>query len=285
MKFLIITGLSGSGKSVALNTLEDEGFYCIDNLPGFLLPALATELANRQDDNFSLTAVGIDARNPTGELGSISGLLAPLREQGIQCEIIFLDAQEETLIKRFSETRRKHPLSNENEPLVEAIRHERNLMAPFLTACDLHIDTSHTTLHELRDIIRARISGRNDTEIALLFQSFGFKHGVPSDADFVYDVRCLPNPHWHSALRPLTGKDQAVADFLGNETQVEALQEEIIGFLQRWIPHFEADGRKYLTVAIGCTGGQHRSVYLTEQLASHFSDDGRKIQVRHRELP
>ena len=285
MKLAIITGLSGSGKSVALHTLEDEGYYCIDNLPVFLLSALACELVNRQDKRFQLVAISIDARNAPDEFESIAALLQPLKERGIRYEVIFLESQDETLIKRFSETRRRHPLTGGQRPLSEAISYERELMAPFLNVADLRIDTSQTTLHELRHIIRSRISERLDTKISLLFQSFGFKQGVPRDADFVYDVRCLPNPHWQPDRRPLTGQDAAVCDFLGASADVQRYKEEVIRFMEQWIPSFEREGRSYLTIAIGCTGGQHRSVFMAEQLAAHFKNCGRQIQTRHRDIP
>lgn len=284
MKLVIITGLSGSGKSIALHALEDRGYHCIDNLPLFLLPSLAAGLAGREGDLFQRAAVGIDARTPLTELENIPTLLKPLQEQGIDYEIIFLEAQDETLIKRFSETRRKHPLSSEGRPLAEAIQQERELLSPFLSAADLRIDTSHTNLHQLRQIINTRIGDHPQERLSLLFESFGYKHGVPRDADFVYDVRCLPNPHWQQSLRPFTGRDQPVADFLQSDEQVVELQRDITTFLERWIPRFEADGRCYLTVAIGCTGGQHRSVYLVEQLARHFRQHQRSTQIRHREL-
>ncbi len=285
MKLVIITGLSGSGKSVALHTLEDQGFYCIDNLPVFLLPALAKGLAERHGGRFQLTAVSIDARNPSADLGSISALLAPLKRQQIHCEIVFLEAQNETLIRRFSETRRRHPLTDEGHPLAEAIEYERELLSPFASSADLRIDTSHSNVHQLRQIVRSRICDRPENTLSLLFQSFGYKHGVPRDADFVYDVRCLPNPHWHQALRPLTGKDREVADFLAADERVEELKQEIIRFLERWVPRFQADGRNYLTVAFGCTGGQHRSVFLVEKIAAHFRGGELHVNIRHRELP
>jgi len=284
MKLSIITGLSGSGKSVALHALEDAGYYCIDNLPSFLLPSLATELASRQDDCFQLTAVGIDARNPTDSLGDLSALMAPLEKQGIQYEVVFLEAQDETIIKRFSETRRKHPLSSEDRSLAEAICYERELLASFHSAASLRIDTTQTNVHQLRQLLRDRMSDHGETDLSLLFQSFGFKHSVPRDADFVFDVRCLPNPHWHQELRPLTGKDAAVTAFLEKSSDVQEMQQAITDYLSRWIPNFEEDGRSYLTIAIGCTGGQHRSVYLAEQLAAHFRGMGQHAQVRHREI-
>ncbi|MEW7976896.1 MAG: RNase adapter RapZ [Candidatus Sedimenticola endophacoides] len=284
MKLIIVTGLSGSGKSVALHTLEDLGYYCIDNLPVFLLPAFTQKLQQGDDRRFALSAVGIDARNPSADLNALTSMLPPLQEYGIRCEVIYLEAQDETLIKRYSETRRRHPLSSDDQSLAEAIGRERELLAPFLSAADLRIDTTGTNQHELRDIIRGRVGARPDGALSLLFQSFGFKHGVPNDADFVYDVRCLPNPHWHKRLRPLTGRDRPVQEFLGSDGRVGLLQQEITTFLENWIPCFEADGRSYLTVAIGCTGGQHRSVYLTEQLAAHFREHGHHSQIRHREL-
>lgn len=284
MKLAIITGLSGSGKSVALHTLEDEGYYCVDNLPLFLLPQLAVELVKRQDKRFQLVAISIDARNAPAEFESIGRLLEPLQQAGIRHDIIFLEAQDETLIKRFSETRRRHPLTGGDRPLEEAIRFERELMAPFLSVADLRIDTSRTSLHELKHLVRSRVSERLDTKISLLFQSFGFKQGVPRDADFVYDARCLPNPHWEPELRPLSGRDEPVARYLEAHPDVQRYKEDIIRFLEQWIPCFEREGRSYLTVAIGCTGGQHRSVYLVEQLASHFRTCGRRIQTRHRDL-
>lgn len=285
MKLSIITGLSGSGKSVALHTLEDEGYYCIDNLPVFLLPALAGELVKDQDKRFELVAISIDSRNTSAEFENISTLLHPLKAKQIRYEVIFLEARDETLIKRFSETRRRHPLTGGERPLAEAISYERELMAPFLNIANIRIDTSETNLHELRDLIRSRITERLNTKISLLFQSFGFKQGIPRDADFIYDARCLPNPHWQPALRQLTGRDSPVQHFLGEDSDVQGYKEDLIRFLEQWIPRFEAEGRSYLTIAIGCTGGQHRSVYLVEQLAAHFRTCGRQIQIRHRDLP
>ncbi len=284
MKLIIVTGLSGSGKSVTLHTLEDLGYYCIDNLPLFLLPHLAQELAKESDKRFKLTAVGIDARSQPSRFSGITSLL-PLKEEGIHYEIIFLEAKEEALIRRFSETKRKHPLSDEERPLADAIKLEHQLLEPLLIASNLRIDTTHTNVHQLRDLIRNRISTHSRKEISLLFQSFGYKQGVPSDADFVFDVRCLPNPHWEPKLRPLTGRDPEVIRFLKSDQRVQDLKDEITQFLERWIPCFLEDGRNYLTVAIGCTGGQHRSVYLVEKLAAYFQHSGRRTAIRHRELP
>jgi UPF0042 nucleotide-binding protein len=283
MKLVIVTGLSGSGKSIALNTLEDAGYYCIDNLPLFLLPSFAEALVSRNDPRYRLTAVGIDARNQSG-LGTLSPLLEPMKERDINHEVIYLEAQDETLIKRYSETRRRHPLSDGEHPLADAIRLERRVLGPFLDAADLCIDTTHTNVHQLRHIIRTRVAEHESASISILFQSFGFKHGVPNDADFVYDLRCLPNPHWNPLLRPLTGRDQEVIRFLESNGQVQEMRQALTRFLEQWIPRFEADGRSYLTVAVGCTGGQHRSVYMAEQLSHQFAAQGRQVLTRHREL-
>jgi UPF0042 nucleotide-binding protein len=284
MKLVIVTGLSGSGKSIALHTLEDMGYYCIDNLPMFLLRALIDELSERGEETYRLTAVGIDARNRSGDLHLLPELVKGLEKSDIECQTIFLEAQDEALIRRFSETRRKHPLVTDECPLAEAIELERHLMEPILTAADLRIDTTRTTQHQLRDMLRGQLGEHDTLEISLLFQSFGYKHGVPRDADFVYDMRCLPNPYWDPALRSYTGRDEPVQRFLEQDTKVVTLKQQIIAFLDQWIPSFEADGRNYLTIAVGCTGGQHRSVYMAEQLADHFRNAGRHALTRHREL-
>ncbi len=284
MKLIIVSGLSGSGKSVVLHTLEDLGYYCIDNLPAGLLSALALELqlAPKPVEN---VAVGIDARNLPQSLKQFNEILDQLKSQGISNEILFITCDPATLIKRFSETRRRHPLSSDRVSLAEAVELERQLLEPIARRADLFIDTSQTTVHQLRDQVHQRIERREDSRLSLMFQSFGFKHGIPSDADFVFDVRCLPNPHWQPELRPLTGRDEAVSHFLGGEAQVITMTDNLTGFLDTWIPAFEADKRSYLTVAIGCTGGQHRSVYLVEQLAKHFGKHYPNVTTRHRELP
>ena len=284
IKLQIITGLSGSGKTIALHTLEDLGYYCIDNLPVCLLEAFAEHLTDKPEEIFTQTAVGIDARSQPAHIPKLPKMVQSMREQGIQCEMIFLEAQPDTLIKRFSETRRRHPLSSENRSLGEAIREERSLLEPLINTADLLIDTTHTTLHELRDLIHDRMSGEK-RQVSLLFESFGFKHGVPRDVDFVFDVRCLPNPHWEMELRPLTGLDPQVAAFLERCDETEDMLDDLITFLERWIPRFEADGRSYLTIAIGCTGGQHRSVFITDRLYNYFQTQGHKALSRHRELP
>jgi len=284
MKLVIVTGLSGSGKSIALKTLEDLGYYCIDNLPLFLVSRFTKEMAGKNDPLFKVVAIGIDARSRFTDLDSIESLLSKLDKKGIERQLIYLEAQNDTLIKRYSESRRRHPLSDERHPLTEAIELERQLLSPFFNSADLRIDTTRTNLHQLRDTIRSHFIDRKAPTLSLLFESFGFKHGVPNDADFVYDARFLPNPHWQKSLRSLTGKDREVAAFLEQDGNVLSFKNDIIQFLDRWIPCFEADGRSYLTVAIGCTGGQHRSVYLTEQISTHFKTSELPVITRHREL-
>ncbi len=284
MKLVIVTGLSGSGKSIALHTLEDLGFYCIDNLPIFLLQSLSRQLTGEEDEVFDRTAVGIDARNRQEELDRLPGLIQQLESHGIGVETVFLDAEDAILIRRYSETRRRHPLSSDDIPLEEAIRRERAILQPLLTSADLVIDTSHTNQHQLRDIIRGRLDDDLEREISILFESFGYKHGVPKDADFVYDMRCLPNPHWERDLRPFTGRDQPVRQFLEDHQRVIEYRDALIRFLEEWIPRFAEDGRSYLTVALGCTGGQHRSVYMAEALVGHFRQQGLHALIRHREL-
>jgi UPF0042 nucleotide-binding protein len=284
VKLVVITGLSGSGKTIALHTLEDSGYYCIDNLPVFLLGELAHRLLREQDQAFERTAVGIDVRNSPGSLRDLPGLVEELRDQGVECQIIFLDAQADTLIRRFSETRRRHPLSGPQRSLEEALQLERELLAPIYAIADLHIDTTPSNIHQLREEIRDRVE-RLDLGFAVVLRSFGFKHGVPRDVDFVFDVRCLPNPHWQPKLRPLSGRDEPVRAFLESSAEVRDMYEDLRRFLERWIPAFEADGRCFLTVAIGCTGGQHRSVYMTERLGAALRQQGRTVLLRHRELP
>ena len=283
LRLIIVSGLSGSGKTVALHTLEDAGYYCIDNLPVALLAGLGDHLNLLGEAGNQDFAVGIDARNRPVELERFPCILKQLAGQGVETEIVYLTADDATLIKRFSETRRRHPLSADDRPLAEAIAVERHLLSPIQERADLLVDTTATTLHQLRDVISERLGG-DRSKLSILFQSFGFKHGVPADADFVFDVRCLPNPHWEPALRPLTGRDQPVATYLESQPSVDLMYRQIRDFLAEWIPAFERDNRSYLTIAIGCTGGQHRSVYLAERLAGHFSRQWGQVSMRHREL-
>jgi UPF0042 nucleotide-binding protein len=283
-RVVLITGLSGSGKSIALEVLEDSGYYCIDNLPVSLFEALARDITTNPAKARDLTAVGIDARSPGSELDRLPGVIKRLRDHGLDCEVVFLDAEDAVLIQRFSETRRRHPLTDGDRTLDQAIALERETLAPLHELARLKIDTTRTTLHELRSLIRARVAEREAGELSVMLQSFGFKHGLPRNADFVFDARCLPNPHWQPALRPHTGRDQPVIDFLGDDLKVVGMLSHIDDFLTHWIPCFEAEGRSYLTIAIGCTGGQHRSVYLVEQLQKRFAQQGRSVVVHHREL-
>ncbi len=285
MRLLVLSGLSGAGKSIALQALEDLNFYCVDNLPVGLLPGFVAQMrvmAGRQE--VTDIAVGIDARNMLDDLQNFSLVLDNIKEQGISCEVLFIVASDNALIKRFSETRRKHPLTGGDIPLVEAIAAERHLLTPIADCADLHIDTSQTNVHQLRDLVRERIGRNSSSALSLQFLSFGFKHGHPIDADFVFDVRCLPNPHWVPTLRLKTGRDDEVIAFLGEQAAVKEMLADITHFVARWVPSFEAENRSYLTVAIGCTGGQHRSVYLAETLAAHFKQEREGVLIRHREL-
>ncbi|MBL4828066.1 MAG: RNase adapter RapZ [Spongiibacteraceae bacterium] len=283
MKLVIISGRSGSGKSSALNLLEDEGYYCIDNLPVTLIPELVSYVKSSNAPEHDKVAICIDARNSSQDLSSFVELLNN-KPTGVDINVVFLDADSDKLIKRFSKTRRRHPLSNKNTGLREAIQSERILLEPIVNEASLTIDTSEMSLHDLRATIKAQLVDNNGASISVLFQSFGFKRGVPSDADIVYDLRILPNPHWDPSLRTLTGKDQAVIEFLDAQSDVEEMFSDINGYLKKWLPKFEQNNRSYITIAIGCTGGQHRSVYMAQRLANDCAKRYDNVQVRHREL-
>lgn len=285
MRLILVSGLSGSGKSVALGTLEDDGFYCIDNLPPGLLLPLVEQLRGSANQHYEQVAVGIDARSDPEELARLPEYLDQLLAlPGLTVEVVFLRAELNTLIRRYSETRRRHPLSQSGRPLLEAIEAERELLAPIGERADLTIETTQRTLHQLRALLRERLLPEDSASMSLLFQSFGFKNGLPADTDFVFDVRCLPNPHWEPRLRNLTGLDRAVIRYLAGDPDVEAMYATIETFLERWLPAFQAEGRAYMTVSIGCTGGQHRSVYLVERLAAAFGARMEAVSRRHREL-
>ena len=283
IKLTIISGRSGSGKSTVLHILEDRGYYCIDNLPASLLPSLADRLSSGATGIPNI-AVSIDARNISADLEKVPSIINDLEEKDLLTEIIFLDANSQTLLKRFSESRRKHPLSTESVSLKEAIDKESELLEPIALIASLSIDTSSMSLHQLRDTVKNRLVESSETGLALAFQSFGYKNGVPVDADIVYDVRCLPNPYWDTALRSLTGLDKPVIDFLDEQPEVLDMYGDIKDYLQKWLPMFEQNNRSYITVALGCTGGQHRSVYLCEKLSEDFSATISNVQARHREL-
>jgi RNase adapter protein RapZ len=277
MQLIIVTGLSGSGKSIALRALEDSGFYCIDNLPATLLPQISHHL---EADHQTKVAISIDSRSAS--LEALPSGIEHLKNSGNNVQVLFLESNIETLVKRFSETRRKHPLSNDETTLAESIAHERELLTG-LAELGHYIDTSNLSANSLRNYIREIIAQPN-TSLVLLFTSFGFKNGIPLDADFVFDVRSLPNPHYDPILRPLTGKDDAVISFLKNTPTAIEMLADIQHYIKKWLPSFEQDNRSYLTVAIGCTGGQHRSVYFVEQLSQYFRQQQQKVIVRHREL-
>ena len=275
---IVISGRSGSGKSTALHVLEDMGFYCIDNLPVTLLPPLIDRLSIQPR-----VAVSIDARNIAEDLSEFPDIIKDFDPSHVQTKVVYLDSSSPSLVKRFSETRRKHPLSNEERDLREALEYESELLEPISNLADLSVDTTSLSIHELRDLVRSRVANL-DHEFALLFQSFAFKNGVPVDADLVFDVRCLPNPHWKQNLRNLTGQDEDVQTFLQDQPDVIAMYNDILTYLETWLPKFEANNRSYITIAVGCTGGHHRSVYLASKLYAHFQDRWKNVQIRHREL-
>ena len=283
MRLIIVSGLSGSGKSVALNVLEDLGYFCIDNIPVSLVQSFVAEILPRKDPAYELVALGLDARN-VPDLAELPPLIRDLRSSGIVCELVFLQAEDDVLLSRFSETRRKHPLTGEKLGLVEAVAAERELLSPIVDMADLIVDTSQTTVYDLRDQIRDRVGGREGDSLSILIESFGYKHGLPAEADFVFDVRCLPNPYWEPALRHLCGQDEPVRAFFEAEPDVGKMIDDITAFLDRWIPYYQNFQRPYLTIAIGCTGGQHRSVYIADQVAARLDGKHAPIQTRHHEL-
>ena len=283
MNLIILSGRSGSGKSTALHQLEDEGFYAIDNLPVSLLPELVRELSHSPLKVHQQVAVCIDARNSQDELARFKSLCDEVKKHA-QLRIVFLDAGDDKLIKRFSETRRRHPLTTDSLPLADAIKLESVLLEPIVVEASLAIDSSDMTVHELRAAIRDRILGVDASKLAVQLKSFGFKRGLPIDADLVYDLRMLPNPHWNEELRALTGQDLAVQKYLGAQDDVTLMNNDILQYLQHWLPKIEASNRSYFTIAIGCTGGQHRSVYMVETLAKTLRKTYPDLQVRHREL-
>ncbi len=280
MKLIVISGRSGSGKSTALRALEDAGFNCIDNFPISLLASLVDNTRNVNPD--SDIAVCIDARN-TG-LEQFPQILNSMDHTNLDCEVIYLDALSATLVKRFSETRRRHPLTGPDTDLLQAIEAEKTVLEGIANLADLTIDTTLLRGGELTELIRSRIVAKARRGLSLLFRSFGFKFGVPVDADMVFDVRCLPNPYWVPELQPLTGLDAKVSAYLQAQPDVTAMLQDISAYLDRWIPKFEDDNRTYMTVAIGCTGGQHRSVYIAERLGAHFHEKFDNVLVRHRQL-
>jgi len=284
-RLIIVSGLSGSGKSVALHALEDLGYYCIDNMPAALLKSLLNELSRNDDNSPVRVAVGVDARNRRQDLATLPQLIDDLRKNNVRTDFLFLQASDDILLKRYSETRRRHPLDNHGTELRGAIEKERELLGAVIDSADLIIDTSRTSVYELADAIRKRVDSRRGNKLSVLIESFGYKNGIPADADFVFDLRCLPNPYWQQDLRSLTGQDEAVSKFLQDQPLFMHMYDDILAFLTRWIPEYVSFDRSYLTIAIGCTGGQHRSVYMAEKLAKALKQTHEPVLTRHNELP
>ena len=280
-RLVVVSGMSGSGKTIALRALEDLDYYSVDNLPAALMAAFVAEAMAGQQH--SRLAVGIDVRNRSEDLQRVPAILADLAEKGVEHELIFLDARDEVLFKRYSDTRRRHPLSADGMSLNDAIALERRRLKPVATIANRVIDTSDLNVHQLRRLIATEL-GMAGGALSLLFESFAYKRGVPADADFVFDARCLPNPHWDTRVRPLSGRDAAVREWLEARPEVGQYLREVGDFLATWLPRFEADNRSYVTICIGCTGGRHRSVYLAERLAERFRATREQVMTFHREL-
>ena len=280
---LIVTGMSGGGKTVALNTFEDLGFYCVDNLPAELLPDFV-RTASHPDRAAQKLAVGIDMRN-RGDLANLPEWLSAVGEMGLEPKLVFFDAADTALLKRYSETRRRHPLTHLGLALADAIALERQALKPLRSLADVIVDTSELNVHQLRHRVITELGLRNDSSLSLLFESFAYRRGVPADADFVFDARSLPNPHWEPRLKPLSGRDEAVRLYLETQPDVAEYLGQVTSFLDTWLPRMQSDTRSYVTVAFGCTGGRHRSVYLAETLAAHARARGwTEVATFHREL-
>jgi len=284
MRLIIVSGLSGSGKTVALHVLEDLGYYCIDNIPAALLSSVVDEVRSGGEQPTELLAVGVDARNRRKDLEALPEVISDLQQRRIETELLFLQASDDVLLQRYAESRRRHPLAEHGTALRAAIADERAMLAQVIDSADLIVDTSRLSIYELADAIRERIDRRTSGTLSVLIESFGFKNGIPADADFVFDLRCLPNPYWTVELRGLTGRDAEVTGFLEAQPAFQAMYEDIFAFLRRWIPEYEEVHRGYLTVAIGCTGGQHRSVYMTDKLAEALREAHDPVLTRHNEL-
>lgn len=282
MKLTIISGRSGSGKSTALRTLEDAGYHCVDNLPVSLLQSLVDQALRVPFAHDGTMAVCIDAR--TTGLERFPEIMNALNQAGLDCEVIYLDASNATLARRASETRRRHPLTDAHTDLLQAIEAETGLLEQIASRADLRIDTSGLLAQELVESVRERVVAREHGALSLLFRSFGFRFGVPPDSDMVFDLRCLPNPNWVPELQPLTGLDEPVQAHLSGDAPVGSMFDDIAGHLETWLPRYEDNNRAYVTVSLGCTGGQHRSVYMADRLGLHFADRYANVLVRHREL-
>lgn len=278
MQLIIVSGRSGSGKTIALRVLEDLGFYCVDNLPIMLLPTLVHAI----QDQYENVAVSVDVRNLPASPDDLSDALDFLPDK-IKPEILFLDSNDQVLLQRFGETRRLHPLSRHEMPLNEALQSESRLLEPLAERATWRIESSELSIHQLSEQVSERVLGRAASRLIVVFQSFGYKYGLPADLDYAFDARILPNPHWEPELKPLTGSDPAVQHFFAQQPLVTKFIHQVETFLATWLPHFQRSNRSYLTIGIGCTGGQHRSVYIAEQLAERFADHEFKVQLRHRE--
>jgi RNase adapter protein RapZ len=283
-QLIVVSGLSGSGKSIALRTLEDLGCYCVDNLPSDLLPAFVHSIMANENPPMRL-AVGIDVRNRAEDLSHLPEALSEVGAAGLQHQLVFLDTRDEVLLKRYADTRRRHPLGRGDTRLGEAIALERRLLRPLMAIADRVIDSSDLNVHQLRRLIVTGLGFAPQSGTSILVESFAYRHGVPSDADFVFDARCLPNPHWDPKLRPLSGKDAAVREYFEAEPTMQAFFTQIAEFVDTWLPRFENESRSYLTIAFGCSGGRHRSVYLAERLTDHLRSNGREQTLAfHREI-
>ncbi|HVC16617.1 MAG TPA: RNase adapter RapZ [Rhodanobacter sp.] len=280
---IVLTGLSGGGKTVALRALEDLEFYCVDNLPSALVPQLVNAVIQENDGKHRRIAVGVDVRNRGTDFAQMPTVLSELAAAGVQVHLIFLDCRDEVLIKRFSETRRRHPLATRGLSLADAIAEERKLLRPLMGIADKVIDSSELNVHQLRRLVATGYAQAIEG-LTLMFESFAYRRGLPLDADFVFDARCLANPHWHPQLRPLSGKDAPVREFLDGEPMAGEYFADTVRWLDAWLPRFEQDDRSYLTVSVGCTGGRHRSVYLVEKLAAYYRDRREGVLTFHREL-
>lgn len=281
---IVISGMSGSGKSIALNTFEDLDYYCVDNLPADLLAEFVRGATGKNDMPPKL-AVGIDARNRNTDLSKLPSWLSQAGALGLDPRLVFFDASDDILLKRYAETRRRHPLSHLGLALADAIALERRMLKPLRAQADVIIDTSELNVHQMRRRVIAELDLTSDRTVSLLFESFAYRRGVPSDADFVFDARGLPNPHWDARLRPLSGRDREVREYLDTQADVNEYTTQVAAFLDNWLPRIQADTRSYITVAFGCTGGRHRSVYLAETLAAHAREHGwRDVATYHREL-
>ncbi|WP_250625200.1 RNase adapter RapZ [Pinirhizobacter soli] len=283
IRLVVLTGMSGGGKTVALRALEDLEFYCVDNLPAALIPQLVAAVSQGEHGPQTHIAVGVDVRNREADLSRMPSVLSDIAATGVEVHLIFLDSRDDVLIKRYSETRRRHPLSSEGLSLADAIARERKLLRPLSAIAERVLDSSDLNVHQLRRLIATGYAAASDG-MTLMFESFAYRRGLPLDADFVFDARCLPNPHWEARLRPLSGKDAPVREYLEQQPLVAQYFHDTVHWLENWLPQFEKDDRSYLTICIGCTGGRHRSVYLVEKLAEHFRSGRGSALTFHREL-